>query len=94
MLWAWGQTKCPWPLHSANLPVPKSAHLKELMALISLRGWEVTASKRELKQSNFTAPPVREKIPLRRWKAKGKRRENDEDKGKGLKGRFMIHSWI
>lgn len=36
---------------------------KSLMALNSLIGWEVTASKPELNHSNFTAPPVSKKVP-------------------------------
>lgn len=41
--------------------------------MISLSGWEVTASKREHSQSNFTASPVKKKISLGWWKARKER---------------------
>lgn len=46
---------------------------KRLMALISLSGWEVTASKHEHSQSNFTASPVGKKIPRGWWEARKER---------------------
>lgn len=52
---------------------------KGLMALNSLSGWEVTASKPELSQSNFTAPPVSIKLPRGgREEGKEKRERSSE----------------
>lgn len=50
----------------------------------TLSGWEVTASKPELSQSNFTDPPVGKKIPPGgREGGKERQREGESDGDKG-----------